>query len=274
MASYVHHVRRKRMSDRMLIAVFLILFVLPCAQAQQADFGCDSATLFVNRLSIVPREAVLGDSRSTKVLASQDFFGFAKYGIDSVKLTIRFDADPDSSEVPRPTGSIRVRAVIRSAGKSSESEIRYSPDWRDPHSKELAFLRARLTSPDPASDDPGSPAIRIRQAETGLPVFLIKFIGVVAAGGRGDVDSHDAMVVDFRGGHFSMPVALGCIDNDFAGQEARGGSANCQWNHAHLDYACATSDGDFFLISGKRVVADRKRETGKKPVYRGSEISR
>jgi hypothetical protein len=258
------------MSDRMLIAVILILFVLPCAQAQEADFDCHSATLFVNRLSIVPSETVMGDSRSTKVLARQDFFGFAKYGFDSVKLIIRFDADLDSSGAPGQTGSIRVGAVIRirSAGESSESEIRYSPDWRDPHSKELVFLRARMINGDPANDDPGSPAISIQQAEAGLPVFLIKFIGVVAAGGMGDVDSHNAMVVDLRGGQLSIPVALGCIDNDFAGQEARGGSANCQWNHARLDYACATSDGHFFLISGKRVVAGRKSETGKKQLRR------
>lgn len=243
------------MSDRVLIAVLLILFGLPYAHAQDAGFDCDSASLFVSRLSVVPSDTVLPDSPNTRLLASQDFVGFAKYGIDSVKLTIRFDPDSHSTAV-RPTGSIRIAAVVRSGAQATESEIRYS-------ASELAFLRARLISDDPAPDNTGTPAIRVEQAEADLPVILIKFIGVVAAGGWGDVNSHNAMVIDFRGGKLLMPAALGCVDNDFAGQGARGGSANCQWNHTHQDYGCTTSEGDFFLISGKKIVSHRNDRTQK-----------
>lgn len=250
------------MIGRMLMAVFLVLSALPCARAQDVGFDCDSATLFVNRLSIVPSEMVFPDGPNTRVLASQDFSGFAKYGIDSVKLTIRFDPDSHSTAV-RPHGSIRVSAAVQSGGKSIQSEIRYSPDWRDPHAAELDFLRVQFSSGDPALDYPGTPAIRIEQAEADLPVILIKFTGVVAAGGRGDADSHNAMVVDFRGGKLSMPAALGCVDNDFAGQGGGGGSAHCQWNHARQDYSCTTSEGDFYLISGKKILADRKAKPKK-----------
>ena len=114
---------------------------------------------------------------------------------------------------------------MQSRDKSSEEEIRVRHEWK-------ARARYRIFEPRNAASNsagpgdrsfpsPGSPAIRFEQPEAGVPVFLIKFIGIVAAGGWDDVDSDNAMVLDLRHGALSMPGALGCTKDDFAGPRRR-----------------------------------------------------
>ena len=235
-----------------LISVLVIL-ALP-VQAQESWFQCEEHNLFVDRLAAIPSQPPLSDGPGTKILATQNFSGFTKYGLDSVKLTIHFDPDPNSGDAPRSSGSIRVDVMVQSNGKSSVAEIRDLNDWRmDPRAELAILLRARLVPADPSFPDPGSPAIRFEQPETGVPIFLIKFIGIAPVGGRGDVDSDNAMVLDLRQRTMSMPAALGCIKDDFAGQGPGGGWANCHWDHVHQDYDCDTSEGEFWLISGKKI---------------------
>lgn len=81
----------------------------------------------------------------------------------------------------------------------------------------------------------------------------MKFIGIAAAGGWGDVDSDNAMVLDLRHGKLSMPGAIGCIKDDFAGQGPGGGWASCHWDRAIQDYDCETNEGGFLLVSGKKI---------------------
>ena len=145
--------------------------------------------------------------------------------------------------------------MIGSDGNSTAAEIR-DVDWKlDPGAKLATLLRARLVPADPSFPDPGSPAIRFEQPETGVPIFLVKFIGIAPAGGWGDVDSDNALVLDLRNRTLSMPAALGCIKDDFAGQGPGGGWARCHWDPMHHDYDCATSGGEFFLVSGKKVTS-------------------
>jgi hypothetical protein len=238
-----------------LISLFVIL--LPPLKAQdisdQSGFQCEEHNLFVDRFSALPRQRPLPDGPQTKVLASQNFSGFGKYGFDSVKLSIRFDPDRGSANVPVPAGGIRVEAAIESNGTATSEEIRDLGDWKlDPDAELATLLRARLVPANPDSPDSARPAVRFEQPEAGVPIFLVKFIGIMSVGGRGNVDSDNAVIFDLRQRKLSMPAALGCTKDDFPGQGPGGGFASCRWDHARGDYDCDSSEGRFLLISGAK----------------------
>lgn len=238
-----------------LISLFVIL--LPPLKAQdssdQSGFQCEEHNLFVDRFPALPTQLPLPDGPQTKMIAGRSFSGFGKYGFDSVKLSIRFDPDRGSTGVPAPAGRIRVEATIESSGTVTSEEIRDPGDWKlDPRAELATLLRARLLPANPDFPDSARPAVWFEQPETGVPIFLVKFIGIVAVGGRGNVDSHNAVVFDLRQRKSSMPAALGCVDDDFAGQGPGGGFASCHWDHAREDYDCDSSEGRFLLISGTK----------------------
>src|SRR5215472_15535203 len=94
-----------------LICVFVGL--APTLRAQDSSFQCEDHSLFVDRLSRIPSQPPLPESRNTKILATQEFSGFAKYGFDSLTVIIRFDQGSSTATAPQPTGRIRVGAVIQ-----------------------------------------------------------------------------------------------------------------------------------------------------------------
>lgn len=254
-------VKRKQLS---FVSLLLFIALAPLTEAQEGGFRCEEHNLFINRLGALPSAPPLPDIPETKILSTQTFSDFSKYGIDSITLMIRFDpdSDTDSEGRPKPTGSLRIAATIRAHEKTSEQEIRanrereaWEPKLHDEYSKVGILLRGRLIpASDPSFRDSERPNIRLEQPETGIPIFLVKFIGDAPAGGWGDVDSDNAMVLDLRGGTLSVPAALGCMKDDFAGQGPGGGWADCRWDHVHQDYKCKSSKGKFFLISGKQIV--------------------
>lgn len=100
---------------RLLLISVLVISAAPL-RAQENGFQCEDHNLFVDRLSAVPSQPLSPDSPGTKILASQNFTGFAKYGFESVRLIIRFDQDPGTASAPYPTGDIRISAAIQSRG--------------------------------------------------------------------------------------------------------------------------------------------------------------
>lgn len=250
--------KRKQLS---FVSLLLFIGIAPLTQAQDDGFRCEEHNLFIDRLGAVPGVPPLPDNAQTKILATQNFSDFSKYGIDSITLTIRFDPDSgtDSEGRPKPTGSLRIAATIRAHEKAWQEEIRERENWEpklhDEYSNVSILLRGRLMPTDPSSPDSERPNLRLEQPERGVPIFLVKFIGIAGTGGRGDVDSDNAVVLDLRGKTLSISAALGCIKDDFAGQGPGGGWVDCSWDHLRQDYKCKSSEGKFFLISGKQIVS-------------------
>ena len=247
------------MKGKLLPLGLLVVALAPVVEAQDNGFQCEEHSLFLYRLGQITGSPPLPDGQGTKILVTKSFSGFAKYGIDSVELTVRLEPDTgtDSEGRPKRTGDLRVAATIHSHDTTTTEEIRTRdfsrrPKLNDVYTHLSMLLRARLTPAEPMDPDSGRPNIRIEQPETSVPIILVKFIGIAAAGGWGDVDSDNAMVLDLRQGVLSVPAALGCIKDDFAGQGSGGGWATCSWDRARQDYDCKSSRGEFLLISGKR----------------------
>ena len=131
-----------------------------------------------------------------------------------------------------------------------------------------ALLRVSYVTPQSgeqatASDDPvvereGRPQLQIQQAESKKPIFLLKFIGLTVAGGWGEVDTERAIAVDLGALEWKVPAAVGCVKNDFAGQNHENQWVDCRWSSQQQDYVCETNafyahEWKFALIEGKKL---------------------
>lgn len=260
----------------------------PCQQIS-GSFRCDSHTVAIDRFPAAKSvPASPPTERESEKILETEFSAFdPTYSLESVRLALFFVQD--RANPYRKVGKIRIMALLRTQGGQQWRELideetghLVSPGWYDNGWLSL-LLRSDLEQPQAddevsASDDPmvehsGRPQVRIQQAEAKIPLFLLKFIGLTSAGGRGDVDTEQAIVLDLRGGEFVAPAAVGCVKNDFAGEGHEDEWINCQWNAHRQDYVCRTNayynhDWAFLLIEGKKLPVKsrtRSRNAGDDP---------
>ena len=251
------------------------------AQEISGSFRCESHTVAIDRfpgaIAVSPQDDT---TNSTRILEAQ-FSGFdPQYPVESVHFRISFVRD--QTNIERAVGRLRILASIGNHDSEQVKEIIdgdnvhvgsqvWYDNWELSRVLHVSFETAETgealaDSDDPMVDHSGRPQVRIHQAEAKKPVFLIKFIGLTAAGGWGEVDTEEAIVLDLRSGDLVAPAAVGCVKNDFAGQNHEDESIECLWNQRYGDYVCRTNayygrDWNFLLIQGRKL--PRKIQSGK-----------
>jgi len=259
------------------LAVSLTLAAFANGQQLSNSFGCESHTVTIDHFpgaKSAPAQAP--DKRDSQALLEAEFSGFdPQYSVESVHFVVLFVRD--GSKLDRTVGTLRILAFVRNRGTELVKELTdhddlpfkshgWYKDWHLP-----LLLRVELEPPQAAedispSDDPmvehaGRPQVRLHQADPKKPVFLLKFIGLTPAGGWGEVEAESALVLDLRGGDLNAPAAVGCIKNDFAGQNHDDEWIHCTWRRN--DYVCSTNayygrDWEFQLIAGRRLPAKHR----------------
>jgi len=268
-------------SMRIVQVAALSALMVTRAAGQQivGKFRCESHTVGIDRL---PGAKFTPIQEPTKIevrkVLEADFSGFGpENSVKAIHFLVQYV--PGSLHEGAHQGRLRILAQIESnAGRrwwelaDDLTPISQPGTWYD-NGQSSDLLRVDFQSPQPGevpdpTDDPavyqsGRPQLRIHQAEKGKPVFLLKYIGWYQAGGHGDVDTEEAMVLDFRGNTPAAPAAVGCIKNDFASEQHRDEWIDCRWQPRREDYVCRNNSfydhaWSFFLIGGKKLPAKSK----------------
>lgn len=272
----------RNLADTILcLAAFLSLTLVVDGQQTVGSFQCSFNTVAIDRMHgsrFVPIQSP-SPSDSPKILTT-DFSGFdPQYALNSVHFEVVFVPDQDNRELH--IGKLRILARLWSGTHEQwlelvDSDTKQSVDPEKPwfsYGSLSDRLRVRFEplSPDDepaASDDPSverwaRPQVRIHQAAPKIPVFLMKYVSLTRAGGRGDVDTEQAIVLDMRGADLMATASVGCVKNDFAGENHEDEWIECLWNPRYADYVCRTNsyyghDWDFLLIEGRKLPPKRR----------------
>jgi len=263
-----------------------LLLVIPCVAAgQQADSGfhCESHTAAIDRLPGAKFTAAeVPDTAGTREILQADFSSFdPQYSLQSVHFVILFVPAPPNPNTTSTRGRLRLLARAGTHGSEQWRELTDEEGAKDLSQHGSWYdnwvvsdlLRANFEAPQAGeetnpSDDPtvwtsGRPQVRIHQAQKGKPVFLLTSIGLAQAGGHGEVETEQAIVLDLRGGVLTAPAFVGCIKNDFASEQHRDEWVDCRWNSRLQDYVCKSNayydhDWRFLLIKGEKLPAKSK----------------
>ncbi|HET9406882.1 MAG TPA: hypothetical protein VFO39_06555 [Candidatus Sulfotelmatobacter sp.] len=270
---------------RALVLSGLVTSAIAVAQQNSGRFECESHTVAIDRLPDARLIPIHGpDNSGAQQILRADFSGFdAKYTIQSVHFVVFFTPEP-APNLSVPRGKLSVQALVTKHG-SQEWSVLADEDGRNSLLRQGWYENSALadlvqvfselaesyeepnSSDDPQVTQSGRPQVRIQQAESKQPVFLLTFIRLASAGGHGDVETEEGMVLDLRTEPFTAPAAVGCIKNDFASEQHVDERISCAWSAKQQDYICRTNasyahEWRFLLIAGKKLAVAKN---GKSP---------